>query len=100
MSLLSGRQTNKLSSSRRTRYEIWSEILEACAWAARTQSWLMRKLGLKTSAMKDALAFLVSAQLLIKQDEPEPIQYLYKTSEKGKSALQRYYELITEYFSN
>ena len=81
------------------KYEIWSEILEACAWTAKTQSWLMRKLGLKTSAMKDALTFLVSAQLLTKHDEPKPIQYLYKTTEKGKSALQRYYELVTEYFT-
>ena len=85
---------------RRTKYERWVEILEACVWEVRTQSWLMRHLGMKTQIMKDDLAFLVDAELLDQLDEPQEGIYEFKTTEKGREALTQFYKLVTQFFTN
>jgi predicted transcriptional regulator len=83
---------------RRTKYERWAELLEACVWEERTQSWLMRELGLKTQQAKEDLDFLVSAGLVEQVDAPEVGIYVYKTTPKGKDALERFYQLVTKFF--
>jgi predicted transcriptional regulator len=86
------------SSSRRTKFEIWAAILESCLRESRTQSWLLRKLGLKTSAVKQAIEFLVKAHLIDPIQESSEDRTSYSTSTKGKEALEQYYTLITSYF--
>ena len=86
-------------ATRRTKYEIWAEVMEACVWEARTQTWLMRKIGLKTQVLKNALEFLVTAQLIQQIDAPKVGLYEFKTTEKGREALRKYYELVKQYFS-
>ncbi len=80
--------------TRRSKFEIWAELLEACARTSRTQSWLLRKVGLKTSAIKEALDFLNTAGLLSQQN----VNNEFITTKKGESALTQYYQLITKYF--
>lgn len=61
----------------------------------------MRKVGLKTSAVKDALDFLVSAGLIEKVENPEVgLNFEFRTTAKGEQALLHYYRLITDYFTN
>ena len=84
---------------RRTKYERWVEILEACVWEVRTQSWLMRHLGMKTRIMKVDLAFLVDTALLQQMDEPQEGLYEFKTTEKGREALSQFYKLVTQFFA-
>ena len=83
---------------RRGKFEIWSALLEACLRTPRTQSWLMRKVGLNTAAAKEALSSLTSGGLLEQESEPTAGVFEYKTTEKGKAALAQYYELITSFF--
>ncbi len=85
----------KQKTQRRNKYEIWIEILEACLWVSRTQSWLMRKINLKTSKIKQELDFLTSRKLLIQEIDNFST---YKTSEKGSEALKQFYDLILNYF--
>ncbi|MFW9920663.1 MAG: winged helix-turn-helix domain-containing protein [Candidatus Thorarchaeota archaeon] len=86
-------------TSRRTKYERWAEILESCIWESKTQSWLMRELGLKTQLIKEDVAFLLEAELLEQVDEPETGIYVFLTTEKGKEALSRFYQLVSKYFT-
>ena len=85
----------KQKTQRRNKYEIWIEILEACLWTSRTQSWLMRKINLKTSNIKQSLDFLISRKLLIHVENEFST---YKTTEKGSEALKQFYDLILNYF--
>jgi len=85
---------------RRTKYERWVELLEACIWKPRTQSWLMRQLGLKTQMIKEDLQFLLEAGLFIQVDEPEAGIYVFKTTEKGREALDQFYTLVTQFFTD
>lgn len=85
----------KQRKSRRTKYEIWIEILETCLWTSRTQSWLMRRVNLKTIKIKEALDFLKSRQL-VAEIEGEFITYI--TTQKGSEALKQFYDLILNYF--
>ena len=87
-------------STRRSKFEIWSELLEACAWHTRTQSWLMRQLGLKTSAIKEALEFLVSGQLLEQVKDPQVGTYEFCITDKGRIALHQYFELVETLFTS
>ena len=48
---------------RRTKYEIWVEILEVCLNQPRTQSWILRDLRLKTEHVKNSLQFLIDREL-------------------------------------
>ncbi|MGY5853739.1 MAG: winged helix-turn-helix domain-containing protein [Candidatus Thorarchaeota archaeon] len=85
---------------RRTKYERWVELLEACLWESRTQSWLMRHLGLKTQMIKEDLQFLVGAGLFEQLDRPEEGMYVFKTTEKGRGALDQFYKLVTKFFTD
>ena len=86
--------------SRRNRFEIWSEILEGCLRTCRTQNWLIRKVGVKTGVMKEALETLESSGLIEKIENPEAgLNYEFITTSKGEQALLQYYTLITEYFT-
>ncbi len=84
---------------RRTKYERWVEILEACIWEIRTQSWLMRHLGMKTQIIKEDLSFLLDADLLEQLDEPQEGIYEFKTTAKGHEALKQFYKLVTQFFA-
>ena len=85
---------------RRTKYERWVELLEACVWESRTQSWLMRHLGLKTQMIKEDLQFLLDAGLFEQIDAPEAGIYVFKTTEKGREALDQFYILVTQFFTS
>ena len=90
--------TNGISppnQGRRNQFEIWAEVLEACTRKGRTQSALLRQLRLKTSAIKDAIDFLIGAGLV---QESGDDNRLYLTTPKGEEALITYYRLITNYF--
>ena len=88
----------KNGSSRRNKFEIWSEILEACRYEDKTQSWLLRETRLKTSAIKEELQFLIKRNLLNQTNNPKYNTIGYLTTEKGKEALKQYYQLITKFF--
>jgi len=88
----------KNSSQRRNKFEIWSEILEACLRIARTQSWLLRELNLKTTTTKKALKFLSERGLIVQTENEKYNTISYLTSDIGKEALIQYYNLITKYF--
>jgi len=85
-------------SSRRNQFEIWAEVLEVCVRNGRTQSWLLRQLRLKTSAIKDALEFLLGAGLIAVTANSDVDSRQYQTTPKGEEALTTYYKLITKYF--
>ncbi len=85
-------------SSRRNLFEIWAEVLETCVRAGRTQSWLLRQLRLKTSAIKEALEFLLGAGLIIATVNVDDDTREYQTTPKGEEALTTYYKLVTKYF--
>ncbi|OLS16153.1 MAG: hypothetical protein RBG13Loki_0200 [Promethearchaeota archaeon CR_4] len=85
-------------SSRRNQFEIWAEVLEVCVRTGRTQSWLLRQLRLKTSAIKEALEFLLGAGLIAATINADVDTRQYQTTPKGEEALTTYYKLITKYF--
>lgn len=89
---------NNTRSKRRSRYEIWSEILEVCLYVPRSQTWILRKLGLKTNSVKENINFLLERELIEihMQDELK----LYKTSKKGEEALMLFYKLVIKYFDS
>ncbi|MHA1191510.1 MAG: winged helix-turn-helix domain-containing protein [Promethearchaeota archaeon] len=53
-----------MGSSRRSKFEIWAEVLEFCLRVKRTQKWLLRETRLKTSVIKETLQFLMSRNLI------------------------------------
>ena len=59
----------------------------------------MRNLGMKTQIIKDDLGFLVGAGLLDQLDEPEAGKYEFKTTDKGREALNQFYKLVTQFFA-
>lgn len=83
-------------SSKRNKFEIWSEILESCLRRPRSQTWLLRKIRLKTKTIQTTLQFLQSRALLEQIREDNIIKYL--TTKKGEGALKQYYDLIIEFF--
>lgn len=85
-----------MSSARRSKFEIWSEVLEFCLRAKRTQTWLLRETRLKTSAIKETLQFLLSRNLIEQINEVDIIKY--RTTERGEEVLKKYYTLINDYF--
>jgi len=85
-----------MSSSRRSKFEIWAEVLEFCLRAKRTQTWLLRETRLKTSAIKETLQFLLSRNL-IEQINDDDIKK-YHTTERGEDVLKRFYTLVNDYF--
>jgi predicted transcriptional regulator len=85
-----------MSSSRRSKFEIWSEILEFCLRKKRSQTWLLRNTRLNTNAIKENLQFLLSRNLIDQINEGEVIKY--HITDKGEDALQKFYTLINDYF--
>ena len=85
-----------MSSSRRSKFEIWTEVLEFCLRAKRTQTWLLRKTRLKTSAIKETLQFLLSRNLIEQLNDGDLIKY--QTTDRGEEVLKRFYTLINDYF--
>ena len=85
---------------RRSKFEIWAEIMDACARTARTQSWLLRRIGLKTKAIKEALDFLLTTGLIEQLHSSDRNLGEFQTSAKGEEALTQYYQLVTKYFVN
>jgi predicted transcriptional regulator len=84
-------------SSRRTKYDIWSEILQSCIKTQRTKFWLTSRLRLSWKFVDDAIRFLTTAKLI------EPIKHIdetthYKTTAKGQEALNAYELLVEKYF--
>jgi len=86
-----------MSSSRRSKFEIWAEVLEFCLRAKRTQTWLLRETRLKTSAIKETLQFLLSRNLIEQLNDDDIIKY--HTTNRGEEALKRFYTLINDYFN-
>ena len=85
-----------MSSSRRSKFEIWSEVLEFCLRKKRTQTWLLRKTRLKTSSIKETLQFLLSRNLIEQLNEDDTIKY--QTTDRGEEVLKRFYTLVNDYF--
>ena len=85
-----------MSSSRRSKFEIWAEVLEFCLRAKRTQTWLLRKTRLKTSAIKETLQLLLSRNLIEQLNDDDIIKY--HTTDRGEEALKRFYTLVNDYF--
>ena len=50
--------------------------------------------------VKDDLGFLVDAGLFEQVDEPESGIYVFKTTEKGREALDQFYTLVTQFFTS
>ena len=82
---------------RRNKYDILAVILTACRNRPRTQSWLIRHLGLSTSSAKFFLSFLVASKLV--EVKKSQVQKTYTTTANGKKALRHYVVLTTQYFS-
>jgi predicted transcriptional regulator len=89
---------SRYRSSRRDKFEIWSSLLETCFYTSRTQTWLLRNLGLNTAAIKQALNQLTKGGMLMVIHEPEQGRTEYKTTEEGKEGLKQYYLLISKFF--
>jgi len=85
---------------RRSKFEIWAELLEACARTPRTQSWLLRRVGLKTQAIKEALEFLMTTGLIENLPSSDKGLGAFRTTPTGEEALTQYYQLVTKYFVN
>jgi len=85
-----------LNSSRRSKFEIWAEVLEFCLRVKRTQTWLLRETRLKTSGIKKTLQFLISRNLIQQINEGDLVKY--QTTSRGEDVLKRFYTLINEYF--
>ena len=90
----------KHRNARRNKFEIWAEVLEACMRNARTQSWLLRKVGLKTRTMKEILHFLQTIGLIEQLKTLDNGYRVFQTTRQGESALIQYYELISIFFTN
>jgi predicted transcriptional regulator len=60
----------------------------------------MRHLGLKTQMIKEDLQFLLDAGLFEQIDAPEEGIYVFKTTEKGREALDQFYILVTQFFAS
>ena len=86
--------------ARRNKFEIWAQVLEACARTTRIQSWLLRRVGLKTRAIKEALRFLLTAGLIEQRLPSDDGRREFRTTAKGEEALTQYYQLVTKYFVN
>ncbi len=60
----------------------------------------MRHLGLKTQMIKEDIQFLLDAGLFEQIDAPEAGIYVFKTTEKGREALNQFYKLVTQFFTS
>ena len=95
-------ETNKdfgPNKQRRSRFELWSEVLDVCLWNGRTQSWLIWKVGVNTRTIKEVLDFLQARKLIEKKQEENNGGDLYFTTESGKEALKQFYLLVSKFFA-
>ena len=83
-------------SSRRNKFEIWAEVLESCLRVKRTQTWLLREIRLKTSAVKEILEFLTSRNLIQQYNEDDLVKY--QTTKRGEEVLKKFYTIVNDYF--
>jgi predicted transcriptional regulator len=83
-------------SSRRNKFEIWAEVLESCLRVKRTQTWLLREIRLKTSAIKEILEFLTSRNLIQQYNEDDLVKY--QTTKRGEEVLKKFYTIVNDYF--
>ena len=86
------------NKQRRSRFELWSEVLDFCLWNGRTQSWLIRKMGVNTRTIKEVLEFLLVRKLIEKKQGEKNGGEVYFTTEPGKEALKQYYLLVSKFF--
>jgi len=49
--------------------------------------------------IKEDVSFLTEAELMEQVDEPESGIFVYRTTDKGKEALGKFYQLISNFFS-
>ncbi len=85
-----------MNSSKRSKFEIWSKVLEFCLRKKRSQTWLLQNARLNTSSIKEALQFLLPRNLIEELNEENVIKF--QTTAKGEEALQKFYTLINDYF--
>ena len=84
---------------KRSKFELWFELLEYCTRTARTQSWLINKLGVKHASIK-ALIDILLKNKLIEITKTEDNRYdAYLTTSKGEESLKQYYHLISSFFT-
>jgi predicted transcriptional regulator len=84
--------------SRRTKYDLWSEILESCVENQRTKFWLTSRLRLSYKVVDECLRFL-SNRKLIETTESQNETTKYKTTVEGQEALSAYKLLVGKYFT-
>lgn len=60
---------------------------------------MIRELGIKTQMIKEDVSFLLDAGLLEQIDEPDAGFYVFRTTEKGKEALRKFYQLVSDFFA-
>jgi predicted transcriptional regulator len=95
--LATGKRAEQLP--RRTKYEIWTEILGSCVKMQRTKFWLTSRLGLSWKVVDESLRFLTAAELI---EASEPLgreTTKYKTTARGREALSVYKLLVRKFFS-
>jgi predicted transcriptional regulator len=83
---------------RRTKYDIWIEIIESCAKMRRTRFWLNSRLRLSWKVVDESLRFLTTAELIEASGPRGKETIKYKTTAKGKEALNVYRLLVETYF--
>ena len=81
----------------RNKYDILALILDSCRKQPRSQSWLVRHLGIPSSSAKKFVNFLIAAKLIEANKRQE--QKTYTTTARGKKALKHYIALTAQYFS-
>jgi predicted transcriptional regulator len=96
-SLLTGERAGQ--HSRRTKYDIWSDILESCVKKQRTRFWLTSRLGLSWKVVDESLRFLTTAKLIEATKLQRKETTKYKTTAKGQEALITYRRLLIEYYA-
>jgi predicted transcriptional regulator len=94
--ILTTRKTTE-QPSRRTKYDLWSEILDSCVEKQRTKFWLTSRLRLSYKVVDESLRFLTNGKL-IKTTERQSETTKYKTTVKGQEALNVYKLLVEKYF--
>ena len=50
--------------------------------------------------IKEDLQFLLDAGLFVQVDAPEEGLYVFKTTERGREALDQFYTLVTQFFTS
>ena len=84
---------------RRTKYEIWAEILELCLNTPLHQSMILRNLNLTTKKAQESLAFLLERDLIVQIHGENGKWFQFQTTNKGEAALEGFYNLIMNYFT-